>query len=222
MGSDIMNNPAQTKLSRIANAAGTALEQSVNAKDGFRIIHVPHQAKFKHDLPAKRTNTEIHDAVAKFWGIPEAIRPYLTLSAAHTIDADKGHIEAYLCQNVDPTYPRFDFLVQHPEYEVPEVNVFLTNLSAGDSFYFQFRFWNMGKGKWTIATSVGGLPVHEIPMAGGEFQSLDFFVPPLAAADVSDLSGNMIDVQLQAHYQAVGVWLLQDVIIVRATFVSSP
>lgn len=161
------------------------------------------------ELPKKYTSAQLKQLVATAGGTYKYVQPYLTLSAAKTIDASKGYLTAAGCNSFFPTEPVIDFPWGGTGFS-GKMEVWLTNVKNGDSFTVQFRVsvgFSPGKsGQWRIGSS--DTQAHFVDMVP-VFQSLDFYIPPITNGM------NMSLLTLESNFNSDGMWTFKDVIITK-------
>ena len=133
---------------------------------------------------------------------PVKAAAHLVLSAANPKTRNKGWINAINCRNIFPEGPNIDFVPQ--ESFGGKIELWLENVSAGDSYYIQFRVACGSPGNWEVRSSETD-PVT-IPIIPFE-QSIDLLIPT-AAADYGQVL-----VMLEAKFSNGGSWVFRDVIV---------
>lgn len=161
------------------------------------------------DQPKKYTSAQLKQMVTAAGGTYKIVQPYLTLSAAKTIDSNKGYLNAIGCNSFFPTEPVIDFPFGDTGFS-GKVEVWLTDVKAGDSFTVQFRVsvgFSPGKsGQWRIGSS--DTQAHFVDMVP-VFQSIDFYIPPV------NNGTNMSLITLESKFNSDGMWTFKDVIITK-------
>jgi len=139
---------------------------------------------------------------------PKAMGPYLVLNAAHTKTSNKGWLNAINCRNMFADGPNIDFLPQDTSFG-GKVEVWMENVSVGDSFTVQFRVVCGYNGTWKISSSeTAQFQTNIVPVS----QSIDFFIPPVES------NYGLVLIALEAQFSNSGSWVFHDVIINKVTF----
>lgn len=175
----------------------------------FRLINLHPNLEKRRLEPAKEHDfKKLNDLVFseykknfKFAG------PYLHLSAARTKMKDKGFINAINCRNIFPDGPNIDFVPQ--ESFGGKIELWMQNISKGDSFSIQFRVICGNNGQWEVRSSdAAPFQTPIVPVS----QSIDAFIPPVE----SDYG--QILVTLEAMFSNGGSWVFTDVIVKKIEF----
>ncbi|MBK9733307.1 MAG: hypothetical protein IPO83_18805 [Chitinophagaceae bacterium] len=161
------------------------------------------------DLPKKYTSVQLKQMIDAAGGTYKFVQTYLTLSAAKTIDVNKGYLTAVGCNSFFPTEPVIDFPFGSSDFS-GKVEVWLTNVKNGDSFTVQFRVsvgFAPGKsGEWRIGSS--DTQSHFVAMVP-VYQSIDFYIPPITSGM------NMSLITLESKFNSDGMWTFKDVIVTK-------
>lgn len=159
-------------------------------------------------LPAKRNFKAIGDLlVASGYKFPKAMAPYLFLNAAHTKVTDKGWLNAVNCRNFFADGPNIDFVPQ--DSFGGKIEVWMENVTQGDSFTVQFRVICGSAGNWKISSSE--TTQYQTPM-GPVSQSIDFLIPPVTS------NYGLVLISLEALFSSYGSWVFHDITINKISY----
>lgn len=161
-----------------------------------------------YNLPVKRDLQWWGDVIqAEFKKLPKVKLPYLTLSAAATKVKDKGWLNAINCRNMFADGPNIDFLPQ--DSFGGKIEVWMENVSQGDSFTVQFRVVCGYNGNWKISSSeTSQFQTAIVPVS----QSIDFLIPPVST------NYGLVLITLEPLFSGSGSWVFNDVIINKISF----
>lgn len=139
---------------------------------------------------------------------PMKAAAYLVLSAANTKVKNKGWINAINCRNIFAEGPNIDFVPQDNSFG-GKIELWMENVTQGDSFAIQFRVSCGSSGMWELRsseTAMSQTPI--IPFA----QSIDMLIPPVEA------DYGLVLISLEAKFNNGGSWIFQDVIVKKIEF----
>lgn len=138
---------------------------------------------------------------------PTKALAHLVLNAARTKVNNKGWINAINCRNLFPDGPNIDFVPQ--ESFGGKIELWMENVTAGDSYFIQFRVACGSTGNWEVRSSeTTAVTVPIIPFE----QSIDLLIPT-AEADYGQVL-----VSLEAMFSNGGSWVFRDVIVKKVSF----
>lgn len=133
---------------------------------------------------------------------------YLILSAANTKVKNKGWLNAINCRNIFAEGPNIDFVPQDNSFG-GKIEIWMENVTAGDSFAIQFRVFSGSAGMWELRSSETAMSQTPIvPFA----QSIDMLIPPV------DADYGQVLISLEAKFNNGGSWVFQDVIIKKIQY----
>lgn len=128
---------------------------------------------------------------------------YLKLSAAVTKVKNKGWLNAINCRNIFAEGPNIDFLPQDNSFG-GKIEIWMENITAGQSFAIQFRVSSGSNGMWELRSSETAMSQTPIvPFA----QSIDMLIPPV------DADYGLILITLEPKFTNGGSWIFNDVIV---------
>ena len=181
-------------------------------KAGSKLVFLPLEGKMKK---RKLELSNKHDF--KAWGdmlaeagheLPKAIVPYLTLHAGNTKVNNKGWLNAINCRNMFAEGPNIDFIPPDNSFG-GKIEVWMENVTQGDSFTIQFRVTCGSAGNWKIASSETAQ--FQTPI-GPVMQSIDFYIPPVT----SDYG--LVLITLEPIFTNSGFWVFHDAIVNKLNY----
>ena len=175
----------------------------------FRLINLNPKVEHRNLEPAREHSYKtLNDLVVSEYKRPlKAAGPYLRLNAGVTRVKNKGWLNAINCRNIFADGPNIDFLPQ--DSFGGKVELWMENVTAGDSFAIQFRVQSGSNGVWEVRSSETAMfqtPI--IPFS----QSIDLLIPPVES------NYGMVLVSLEAKFSNGGIWIFNDVIVKKVTY----
>lgn len=175
----------------------------------LKITPLPIRQLATKNLPGPTSNKNLIATIAEITGFaPNIIKPYLRLSAAKTMDGNKGYINAIGCRTLFPGNPSINF-VPHPNDFSGKLELWMTDVQQGDSFAISFRVMCGYPGQWKIASSE---TTHQFVNIAPVFQSVDLFIPEIK----NDFG--MALIFIEPEFSDYGSWSFTDVTVRRVSF----
>jgi hypothetical protein len=186
-----------------------ASAKKITKSQGIKMLPLTNQlTTIPVDFPPKTTNRDLKTLVA---GVikktPTFIGAYLTLSAAKTKVTDKGYINAIGCRNIFPDGPNIDFVPS--DSFGGSLELWMLNVSKGDSFVITFRVICGHQGTWKISSSeTAAIQTAIVPA----YQNIEFFIPKIT----NDYG--MALIKLEPQFASYGSWVFTDVTVQKVEY----
>lgn len=175
----------------------------------LKLVPLPIRNIATKNLPGPTSTRNLMAAIAEITEFkPQLIQPYLRLSAAKTMDGNKGYINAIGCRTMYPGNPSINF-VPHPDDFSGKIELWMTNVEEGDSFAISFRVMCAYPGQWKLSSSE---TAHQFINIAPVFQSVDFFIPAIK----NDFG--MALIIIEPEFSNYGSWTFTDVTVRRVSF----
>lgn len=175
----------------------------------LKIVPLPVKKIATKNLPGPTSNKNLMEMIGGITAtLPNLIQPYLKLSAAKTMDVNKGYINAIGCRTLYPGNPSINF-VPHPDDFSGKIELWMTDVKQGDSFAISFRMMCGYPGQWKLGSSE---TAHQYINIAPVFQSVDFFIPEIK----NDFG--MALIFIEPEFSNYGSWSFTDVTVRRVSF----
>lgn len=177
---------------------------------GLKMLALPNKDHSEHrNLPVETSTKDLKVGIqATLKKTPTLIKSHLKLSAAHTFEANKGYINAIGCRSVFPDGPNIDFVPESNSFG-GKVELWMLNITKGESFVVSFRVVCGFQGQWKLSSSETGASYVPITPA---YQTIDFLIPKV------DNDYGMALIVLQPEFSAYGSWVFKDVTVKKVHF----
>lgn len=168
----------------------------------------PHITPRNYEPAPEHNFKKLGDLILSAFGkLPVKSLYYLKLNAAVTKVKNKGWINAINCRNLFPEGPNIDFLPQ--DSFGGKIELWMENVTAGDSFAIQFRVTCSGNGMWELRSSETAMSQTPIvPVT----QSIDMLIPPV------DADYGLVLISLEPKFTNGGSWVFHDVIVKKIQY----
>lgn len=185
-----------------------APKKPIKTKD-LELTPLPLRRIETKDLPGATPSKEIKTMIAGIANkAPDLIKSYLKLSAANTIES-KGHINAVGCRSIYPEGPSIHYNAPLNDY-TGHIEIWLKNISKGDSFAISFRVLCAAHGQWKLSSSETSHQFRNILLG---YDSVDLFIP--AVNNDYGMALVRLEPQFDNDY---GSWSFFDVTVRKVTF----
>lgn len=175
----------------------------------LKIVPLPIRKISTKNLPGPTSTKTLMELIGEISNnMPQLIQPYLKLSAAKTMDGNKGYINAIGCRTMFPESPSINFIPVQDDYS-GKIELWMTDVQQGDSFAISFRVMCAYPGQWGLKSSETS---HQFVNIAPVFQSVDFFIPEIK----NDFG--MALIVLEPEFDNYGSWTFTDVTVRRVSF----